>query len=371
MVDVGSGDTAVLNTYNLSGNEPDIGDFYYVSFFENKSTFETGLFFTLERSALSYTGPLGPNNKLGMAAHLCFMNGAPAVVLYQVQRSTGGSDAPDSAYISGIDYFNEPMPGGLRPTLMEPVTASVPVLQYLKTSNVIQSGIRYGNEHVSYFGFALNTTPTVAQTFARALNCERMTGIYPDGGITTLTDELGNTIEYLVDGSLLAATIAGRDVSPAFDVAEPLTRKQIVGFTRLYRRMDSVTALQTANAGLTVLEETAGGIIIKLDLTTDLTSVLTRTPSVIRIKDFVQRGTRSVLDPYIGSKFLSERTSEIEQTLGSYLGALKRAQIIRDFSGIKATVDPNDATTVNVIGYYAPVLPLLWIVVTYNLRSKV
>jgi len=299
------------------------------------------------------------------------MNGAPAVVLYQVQRSTGGSDAPDSAYISGIDYFNEPMPGGLRPTLMEPVTASVPVLQYLKTSNVIQSGIRYGNEHVSYFGFALNTTPTVAQTFARALNCERMTGIYPDGGITTLTDELGNTIEYLVDGSLLAATIAGRDVSPAFDVAEPLTRKQIVGFTRLYRRMDSVTALQTANAGLTVLEETAGGIIIKLDLTTDLTSVLTRTPSVIRIKDFVQRGTRSVLDPYIGSKFLSERTSEIEQTLGSYLGALKRAQIIRDFSGIKATVDPNDATTVNVIGYYAPVLPLLWIVVTYNLRSKV
>ena len=368
---VGVTDTAVLNTYNLSGNEPDIGDFYYVSFFETKTTFNTGLFFTLERTALTYTGPLGPNNKLGMAAHLCFLNGAAAVVLYQIPRSVGGSDAPDSAYIAGIDYFNEPMPGGLRPTLMEPVTASVPVLQYLKISNVIQSGIRYGNEHVSYFGFALNTTPTVAQTFARALNSERMIGLYPDGGITTITDELGNGIEYLVDGSLLAAAVAGRDTSPAFDVAEPLTRKQIVGFTRLYRRMDSVTALQTANSGLTVLEETAGGIIIKLDLTTDLTSVLTRTPSVIRIKDFVQRGTRAVLDPYIGTKFLAERTSEIEQTLGSYMSALKRSQIIQDFSGIKATVDPNDATTVNVVAYYAPVLPLLWILVTFNLRSKV
>ena len=288
----------------------------------------------------------------------------------KVQRGSGG-DAPDQAYIDGINYFNEPMPGGLRPTLMQPVTTSVPVLQYLKTSNVTQSGIRYANEHVSYFGFALNTSPTVAQTFARAMNSERMIGIYPDGGITTLTDELGNTIEYLVDGSLLASAIAGRDVSPAFDVAEPLTRKQIVGFTRLYRRMDSVTALQTANAGLTVLEETAGGIIIKLDMTTDLTSVLTRTPSVIRIKDFVQRGTRAALDPYIGQKFLSGKTNEIESTLGSYLGSLRRAQIIQDFSGIKATVDPADPTTVNVVAYYAPVLPLLWILVTFNLRSKV
>jgi len=203
------------------------------------------------------------------------------------------------------------------------------------------------------------------------MNCDRMVGIYPDGAITTITDELGNTIEYLVDGSLLAAAVAGRDTSPAFDVAEPLTRKPVVGFTRLFRRMDSVTALQTANSGLTILSEEAGGIVIKFDLTTDVTSVLTRTPSVIRIKDFVQRGTRAILDPYIGNKFLNEKITEIEQTLGSYLSALKRAQIIQDFSGIKATIDPSDATVINVVAYYAPILPLLWILITYNLRSKV
>lgn len=368
--DVGVGDTATLTTYNKSGNEPDIGDFYYLSYDEGKDSLEEGQLFTQEKTALAYTGPLSQTNKLGLAAHLAFLNGAVAVVLYQVPRATDSEDASDSDYIDGIDYFNEPMEGGIKPALMQPVTTSTTVLNYLKTSNTIQSGERYMNERMSYFGFPLNTTPAAAQTYARSLSSERMIGIYPDGAITTITDELGNDVQYVVDGALLAAAISGRDVSPAFDVAEPLTRKPVVGFTRLFRRVDSVTAAQTANSGLTFLEEQAAGIFIKAAFTTDLTSVLTRTPSVIRIKDFVQRGTRSALDPYVGTKFINQRIQEIETTLGSYLSALKVAQIIADYTGIKAEVDPNDPTTVNVEAFYQPVFPLLWIRVTFNLRSK-
>jgi hypothetical protein len=325
--------------------------------------------YTLEKDVITDTGPLSITNKLGMAAHLSFLNGAPALALLQIEKTSGEEDAPDSRYIDGIDYFNEPMSGGDRPSLLQPVTTSNAVLQYLKTSNQIQSGIRYSNERFSYFGFGLNTTPTTAQTFARSMNSERMIGLYPDGGVTTLTDELGVEVEYLVDGAFLAAAISGRDVSPAYDVAEPLDRKPIVGFKRLYRRLDSITQAQVANSGLTVLEEQSAGIIVKIALTTDLSSVLTRTPSVVRTKDFVQKGTRTVLQPYIGVKNLTQRTKEIEQTLGSYLNALKQAQIIKAYTGIKATVDTNDPTIINVEAYYSPVLPLLWIVVTYNLRS--
>jgi hypothetical protein len=254
---------------------------------------------------------------------------------------------------------------------MEPVTTSVGVITYLKTSNSIQSGIRYGNEHVSYFGFPIETSPTSAQIFAKAMASSRMIAVYPDGAITTLTDALGDTTEYLVDGSFLAAAVAGRDVSPAFDVAEPLTKKPIVGFTRLFRRLDSVTSAQTANAGITLLEETGAGIDVKFGLTTDLTSVLTRTPSVIRTEDFVQRGVRSILQPYIGTKLLVQRISEIENTLTSYLAGLQQAQIIQGFNNVSAKQDPNDPTIINVEAFYAPILPLLWIVVTMNLRSSV
>lgn len=368
------GDTGLVTTYNKSGNEPGIGDFYYISFDQGKDFDSNGLtkaaLYTLEKDVISAYGPISINNKLVLAAHLSFLNGAPAVALLQIQKTSGGLDAPDSRYISGIDYFNDPMVTGDRPSLMEPVTTSTAVLSYLKTSNQIQSGIRYANERMSYFGFPVGTTPSTAQVYARSTNSERMIGVYPDGAITTITDELGNNVEYLVDGSFLAAAICGRDTSPAFDVATPLTNKPVVGFNRLYRRLDSVTAAQTANAGLTFLEEQGANINIRIDLTTDVSSVLTRTPSVIRIKDFVQKGARANLKAYIGQKFLMQKTKEIEQTLSSYLASLRQSEIIKAYQGVKATVDPNDATIVNVEAFYSPVLPLLWIVITFNLRSS-
>jgi hypothetical protein len=186
-----------------------------------------------------------------------------------------------------------------------------------------------------------------------------------------IMDELGNSVDFLVDGSLLAAAISGRDTSPAYDVAEPLTHKPVVGFSRLFRRMDPVTQAQVCNSGITLLEEQAAGIIVKMDLTTDVSSVLTRTPSVIRIKDFVQKGTRSALNPYIGMKYLTSRATEVEKTLSSYLSALQAAQIITGFTGVKATPNANEPTTLDVVAYYSPVLPLLWIIVTFNLRSNV
>lgn len=373
--DIVVGDTATVTTYNLSGAEPSIGDFYYVDFREGVQFDSNGLtdavLYNQENALLTATGGLTINNKLGLAGHLAFLNGTSAIAVLQIEKTSGADDAPASRYILGIDYFNEPMTGGVKPTLMEPLTTNTTVLAYLKTSNLIQSGIRYGNEHMSYFGFPTNTTPATAQVYARAVNSERMIGIYPDGAITSIVDELGNEVEYLVDGSYMAAAVAGRDTSPAFDVAEPLTRKPIVGFKRLFRRMDSVTSAQTANSGLTLFEETASGIQIKFALTTDVSSPLTRTPSVVRTKDFVQRGSRSILQPYIGRKNLIGRKSEIEKTLKSYLSALKAAHIITAYTGVKAQQDPNDPTIINVVAYYSPVFPVLWIVITYNLRMNI
>jgi hypothetical protein len=337
----------------------------------NSTGLGTAALFTQEKDVYAMTGPLSITNKLGLGAHLAFLNGASALALLQIKKSVGQPDAPDSEYIAGIDYFNEPMPGGIRPNLMEPLTTSTNVLSYLKTSYVIQSGIRYSNERYSWFGFPINTSPTTAQTVARAFATERMMGIYPDGAVTTIPDQNGNDVEYLVGGEMMAAAVTGRDVSPAFDVAEPLTKKPIVGFVRLYRRMDSVTAAQTSNSGLTLLEELAAGIDIKYALTTDISSVLTREPSVVRIKDFVQRGTRDILAPYIGQKLLSQRVSEIEQTLNSYLSSLQQAEIIRAYQAATAVQDANDPTIVNVTAFYSPVFPLLWIVVTYNLRTSI
>ena len=369
-------DTEILNTYNLANaSEPSIGDFYYVSFQETKQFDSNGLtqakLYTNEKDIINDTGDLTIDNKIGVGAHLAFLNGAAAVVLLQLQKTPGGTDAPNSRYIAGIDYFNEPMAAGLRPVLMQPMTTSTNVLNYLKVSNSIQSGIRYGNEHVSFFGFPTNTTPTVAQAYAKSIKSERMIAVYPDGATITLADALGNEVQYLVGGEYLAMAIAGRDVSPAFDVAEPLTKKPVVGFDYLFRRMDSVTSAQTANAGITLIEEVSSGLQIKFGLTTDISSVLTRTPSIIRTKDFIQRGARSILSPYIGTKLLLQRISDVERTLESYLASLQQASIISGYIKPVATQDAADPTILNVEASYSPVYPLLWIVITFNLRSSI
>lgn len=366
--DVEVSDTAVVGTYVSTGNEPAIGDTYYVTFDQVKTDYSVK-FMTNMSDVTRLFGPLSIDNKIVVAANLAFLNGARAIALKQVLKSSVTGDATTQVYLDAIDSFNDPLQNGARPSLLQVLTTNNDVITYLKSSNSVQSSIRYKNERTSYFGFAFGTKPEVASKFASGLKNEKITGIYPDGAVIALTDEFANEVEYIVGGEMIAAAMAGRDVSPITDIATPLTNASLVGLRRLTRRLDNVTAAQVAQSGLTVLEERSSNIRIRMALTTDLSTVLTRDPRIVEVKHFVQQGVRSALDSYIGSKFLPSVLTDIEKTLGAYFRALKQAQLIVDFKGIKATRNSSDPSTVDVEVFYSPVLPLNWVVVTLNLRS--
>jgi hypothetical protein len=82
-------------------------------------------------------------------------------------------------------------------------------------------------------------------SLARAIGYSRIVSVYPDGAIIGLTDEAGVESEYILDGSYIAAALAGLNVSTAYDVAEPMTRKTITGFKRLIRDLDEVEMDET------------------------------------------------------------------------------------------------------------------------------
>ncbi len=364
--DIEVSDTAVVGTYVRTGNEPAIGDTYYVTFDQVKTDYSVK-FLTNMGDVTRLFGPLSIDNKIVVAANLAFLNGARAIALKQVLKSQVTGDATTQTYLDAIDSFNDPLQNGARPSLLQVLTTNTDVISYLKSSNSVQSSIRYKNERTSYFGFAFGTKPEVASKFASGLQNEKITGMYPDGAVIALTDEFANEVEYIVGGEMVAAAMAGRDVSPITDIATPLTNASLVGLRRLTRRLDNVTAAQVAQSGLTVLEERGGNI--RMALTTDLSSVLTRDPRIVEVKHFVQQGVRAALDSYIGSKFLPSVLTDIEKTLGAYFRALKQAQLIVDFKGIKATRNSSDPSTIDVEVFYSPVLPLNWVVVTLNLRS--
>jgi hypothetical protein len=101
-----------------------------------------------------------------------------------------------------------------------------------------------------------------------------------------------------------------------------------------------------------------------------MTSVLTRLPTVTQIADYVSKGSRSILDAFVGTKFLSTRTNEVEVSLTSFFKQLIQQEIVAAFTGISATVDANDPTTLDAEAYYQPIFPLLYLVLTFNLRAS-
>ena len=101
-----------------------------------------------------------------------------------------------------------------------------------------------------------------------------------------------------------------------------------------------------------------------------MTNILTKTPTVIQIADLVQQNARAALEPYIGTKLLGSVTGSIETDLSQVFKSLKNAQIVANYTGITVTVDPNDPTSINVEAFYQPVFPLLYIVLTFNVRTS-
>ena len=373
---VTAGDTAKVTTFARSGSQPAVGDVYYVSYTYTKQDYNTALYTKLSAIEAAY-GPNTPLNPVVLASYLAILNGAVLVGIKQVQKDTDADNngefdtASESAFIAAIDDLAGVLPGGVLPDILTPLKGdSVDLFQYLVKQCDIQSSIRYRAERTAVMGFSAGTAPATAGNAAQAVGRTRGRFVYPDIANLTLSRADGATDTYLVDGTFLAAAIVGSLVSPTTDVATPWTGRRLFGFDRLARILDAVQQNQVAVKGVTVLEDRTPVIRVRQGFSSDMTNVLTRTPTVITIADEVQQQTRATLDRFIGIKFLPGVTSQIEGQVSNTLKQLVAAQIITAYTGVKAKVSEDDPTVAEVEAYYQPVFPLLYIVVTFNLRSS-
>jgi len=367
---VTASNTGMLTTYNKAGAEPSVGDFYYVTMDYAKTEYPIEIYTQL-KDVVSKIGEVNTDNRLSLAAYLAFSNGAIAVALAQVLRDNTGVDATYEAYKEVLRTLESPIEGtGVKPNIICPVTTKQDVINEMRLHCEKMSTIRYRTERTGVFGYAVGTTPEQAQQFAKNMKSERLVGLFPDGAIIGLIDELGNVNEAVVDGSLLASAYAGLVVNPIYDVATPLTHKTLTGFRRLVRQIDAVTMNQTAVAGITILEDLVPNILIRHAMTTNPTNVLTREPTVVYIKDYAQQQMRSALDKFIGVKFLPTIIQDVETTVDNLMNQMINQEIITAFTGTAAKQDEQDPTILRVETFYSPVFPLNWISVTLNLRVK-
>jgi hypothetical protein len=369
-VGVGVNDTANLTTYNPSGVEPAVGDFYFLSYRYLKQDYSPKIYQQLKTIEANF-GRTSSENRVTLAAYLSILNGAVLIIIKQVLKVPNTNQASAQSFNAAIDELATPLPGNIRPDIMVPLATDTSVYTHLTSHCEIQSNIRNQAERIGMISFASGTSPTTAQAVARGLNSSRIIALYPDSSVITLTDELGQSFESLIDGSFFGAAVAGAVVSPAVDVATPYTRRRIQGFTRIPRMMDPVEANQTAVAGITILEDLDPIIRIRQGLTTNMSNVLTRLPTVVQIADFVQQQSRAILDSFVGTKFLATRTNEVVVSMTGLFRSLVQAEIVGAFTGMTAVIDQDDPTILRFEMYYSPIFPLLYLMLTFNLRARV
>ena len=364
-------DSAVVTTYDGSGNEPRVGDSYYVSYIYQKDDISTPRIYTRLSAVEAEYGPVSPQNPLSLAAYLMFLNGASVIAFKQLTKAANSGDATEAQYIASLNELRGQLPGQISPSVIVPLAPATTALATAVAQHcTLQSSSRFKSERTANMGFAAGTEPSTAGRLAETIRNERLRVLYPDVLTMSLTDAFGATSTFTVDGRYLAAAWTGRQLSAVNDVATPWTSQVIVGFNTIGRTLLDPDKDALAQRGVTIVETSGSTLRVRDGLTTNMSNILTQIPTVAQIADEVQIRTRATLQRFIGTKFLASVTSQIEGAISTMFKSLVRANIITSYTGISATPDPESPVSINVQGYYKPVFPLLYILVRYFLRSS-
>jgi len=368
--DVGADDTALVETFERGGSQPAIGDVYYASYTYTKQDFSAGVYTKFATIEAIY-GALGTENPVSLAAYLAMVNGAVLVGIKQVQKDANSTTAAVATYTAGIDDLEGQIIPGTYPDIITPLRSdSTDLFDYLTRHCDIQSSIRYRAERTAIAGVSAGTQPKQVAPIVEAIGRTRFRLVYPDMVTVTMPAADGSDLEVLVDGGYLAAGLAGAVTSPNVDVATPWTGRKLFGYVSLGRVLDAVEQNQVAVNGVTIIEDRSTYLRVRQGLTSDMSSILTKLPTIAPIVDTVQQQTRATLDRFVGTKFLPGILSQIEGQLSNTLKKLVDAQILSAYTGISAQISPDDPTVAEIEAYIAPVFPLLYLVVTFNLRSS-
>lgn len=369
-LDTAIGDNALVETFYRIGKEPTIGQTYYIDFTRDRSSFNTRTFTNLADVVRTY-GDISLENTLSMGAFLAFSNGATALACKQIQLDTGVVEPSEDQMVTALQAIEGEIVPGLSPSVIVPLMpASTALLSAISNHCDVQSSLRYRSERRSVLGCAVGTQPRDAQALAQATGNSRVCLIYPDIANIRFTDSQGVAQSYFVGGEMIAVAVAMATSNPAIDSATPWTNRTVNGFTDLGRILDDVDANATANAGITVLKQTPQGIQVRHGLTTNMTSVLTKTPTVVQIADDVHLRVRNLCNRYIGTKFVPNTISQIEGRVNGLFKQLVRDQIISTYTGLTVNTDPNDPTGLLVDVFYKPVFPLLYIQFTFTVQGS-
>jgi hypothetical protein len=364
-----AGDTAVITTFAKDGDEPSVGEYYYVSYRVPKTADDMALrLFNNPEDAYEIYGQPSPVNRLSLAIQLMAQNGAQTFGAIQVPKQPGLNTASKDSFISAIQSLTIPLPGSSRKAdVIVPVTSDMQVIQFLSHQLITQANIRNKGEAIGFVGFAATTDAVTARKYARSIKNARVVAIANAVAGIVMTDaNTGLGVEYAVSGEFMAAAMAGLSCNPSNDVATTLTMQNLVGFSRLLKKYDDATMNQMAQDGLTVLTENNGALNIRHYKSTDPSNQITSEPTCTTVSDYVRQMFRADLQQFINRKLVDSLVTDIKAVCNARLRNLVTNEIITSYKNLVVKQDESDPTTVLVTVSFKPMFSLLYISVTFT-----
>jgi hypothetical protein len=342
--------------------EPAAGKNYSVDYEYAKvaADYAVRFFFNMDDIVKEH-GEVNTTNTLSLGSEIVFQHGASAVALVQVNPADG---AVPQQFRKAIDKLASVK--GIN--IVVPLSTDTTLFSYISNHVNTSSALTERKERTAIVGLSGSPSVSTVMAQAQALNNKRMVLVYPPSATRFVGT---NTTESTLDGSFLAAALAGIRTSTSFDVAEPLTRKEIVGFNNIPDTLLRSEKNQLGSAGVCVIETVSGIFRVRQGLTTKVTTVDSREYSVVEIIDFVGVSMRDLLEAiFIGQKILADTPSQIRSTINAVLNDLVSREIIVSFKDIQASINNIDPTQIDVQFKIAPVFPLNYILITFSLSTN-
>jgi hypothetical protein len=177
------------------------------------------------------------------------------------------------------------------------------------------------------------------------------------------------TQNQIIDGFYIAAAAAGFE-SGDVNIANPLTHKNLSGFTILRNRMFSNTVLvQLANAGVTSVQPIAGGGQVVWGKTTTQSGFPQEEEiSVIFIRDRIAKSLRAGFDGFIGTPENADTQATLMTRAVGLFRGFKGQGLIIDFGTITVSQNKVDLRQWDVSAVISVVEPINWIYITVGVQ---
>lgn len=354
------------NTISWAGaaNEPTTGSVYYVTYKQVKSTsyYEPVTEDQLDvvRSVFGPESYNGVVNEIALGSKLCFMNGAAEVLCVQQNGTTiqNQEDTIDKLENESLDI------------VVAPGMCSTTLQQYIFAHVNKMSSDTMKKERI-YFTTHYNPEASVDDmvALANSFNNDNVTVIAPPK-IDVVLSDAGCMVDitHTVSSAYAGCAIAGIISNPAFDEAEPLTRKQLLGIDSLSGVKYSETEMNKMAAnGILVLENINGIIRVRHALTTSLGTINEKELQSKIIRNQTRKDLRATFERFVGTKYSTATNALIAGTLKAFCDEKVRDKVYFEYKDIQVVQSSLDPRTAEVSYSFKAISTVTWIEIKYSL----